>query len=115
MGVLTSRMLWRLEDIGGGRVMRGFRRGDEWVRAGTPMTGAELRAMPITNLRCMVEGHVIEVWPRDLSGLPPDVDQVQRHVVSAGFGKFHVYEGTRLTEQPLTKAEAEALAGRTVQ
>jgi hypothetical protein len=61
--------------------------------------------MPVANRQALIDKRFIEVFPKDATGAG------ERHIVSAGFGKYHVIEGKKLNEFPLTKQEADALAG----
>ncbi len=107
-----------LDQIGGGRVIRGFRKAGEYVRVGTYLTAEEILDINPTNRTSLI-GHFIDVWPKspDRRISPPPrpaatAEQAERHVVSLGFNKFLVIEGTKLTEEPVSRSEAYALAGR---
>jgi hypothetical protein len=68
--------------------------------AGDILTRADLMAMPISNFRALVDNHAIEPWP----WRPPG----EMHIVAVKGGCL-VFEGERLTPEPVTKDEAEAL------
>lgn len=108
-------MLLRAERIGGAYVRRGFTAKGEYLKTGTHLTRADVLSFPSTNRQALLDGGYIEVYPPGAPGLegiaPADT---QRFVASAGFGNFNVYEGRKLNSAPLTKAEAQALAGMTV-
>src|SRR5260221_3410541 len=97
----------RHEDIGGGRVRRGFRNGETYLPPGTLLTAEQIMAFPYANRSALID-RFIEVWPAQAT--------MQKHpgptrvmMVHMGGGKFNVIEGWVLTESPLEKAEAEDL------
>lgn len=94
------------QEIGGGIVRRGFTMGAERVRSGRELTKEELLSMPPANRNALVEKKYIELYP-ERPAAPG-----QRHVVSAGFGRFDVIEGRKLNASPMTKEEANKLAGK---
>lgn len=92
------------EMFGGAVVRRRINRGDQPpLMAGDVLTREQLKSMPVTNLRALIDNHTIETWP-----WRPPVGEI--HVVHIGRGLHHVYEGERLTPEPISKEEAEALA-----
>jgi hypothetical protein len=91
------------ESYGGATIRRRINRGDQPpLLAGETLTRADLMAMPISNFRALIDNRAIEPWPYR----PPG----EMHVVQVGKDRFHVFEGERLTAEPVTKDEAEALA-----
>ena len=90
------------ESFGGAVVRRRVSRsvGEPWL-AGDTITRAELQAMPVSNLRALIDNHTIEPWP----WRPPG----ELHLVAMGKGQFRVFEGEELTAGPIGKEEAEAL------
>jgi hypothetical protein len=114
----------KLDEIGGGRVIRRFQRGDKWLNVGAYLTRDEILSINPTNRSSLI-GNYIDVWPQSpdapssggrvvASSSTPAAAVIGtgRHVVSLGFGKFKVYEGVLLTDEPVTRAEAYALAGK---
>jgi hypothetical protein len=92
--------------IGGGVVRRRIGvAGGDGVLAGTRLTREQVLAMPVANRRAMISTGHISVWPLN--------EQVggERFAVHLGFGKYDVVEGRKLNAEPLTKEQAEALAG----
>lgn len=103
-------MLIEEADIGGARVRRTFRRGNEQLQAGHMLSAAEVVAFAPANRRALIEAGHIEVYPR------PPVESVgvgsdaELHMVHLGGGKYDVIKGVKLNDSPLTKDEAEELA-----
>lgn len=90
------------DQIGGGRAVRRF----SGHIAGDLLSAAELRGMK--NLRALIKANMVAVWPKPPEGEPPE-----RLVVRAGPaspGLFHVFEGRRLNDAPLSREQADALA-----
>ena len=111
------RYRMKLDEIGGGRVIRPFRMGSETVPYGRRLTREQILSMGASNLTTLI-GQNIDVWPRADEGLPPSTpvppdraERTDRHVVSLGFGRYKVYEGL-LTDEPVTRSQAYALAGK---
>jgi hypothetical protein len=108
----------RIEEIGGGRVVRTFKLADRNVMAGESIDVATLSRMPIANRNALIENGSIAVWPKG-DGAPTitarpaaaakPAEGTQRFMINKGFGKFAVIEGRVLNEAPLDKAAAEAL------
>lgn len=100
-------------EIGGGTVRRGFRCGDRYRKSGEPLSRAEIMAIPAVNRRVLIEKQYILVYPvsplaphgTDASGFP-----LQRVAVKDESGDYHVLEGRRINEEPLTKKQAVDLA-----
>lgn len=95
------------QDIGGARVRRVFRRGDEAMLAGRILTAAEVIAIAPANRRALREAGFIELFPKG-----PVESVGERHIVHMGGGKYDVIAGRRLNDAPLTKEQAEDLATR---
>ena len=105
-----------LDQIGGGVVVRPFRRGTEFVRVGTNVTPEELMSMTAANRNALLD-KFIRVYPKPPSGVASRSDGVgrgraERHIVPLGFGHYHVVEGVQLTQKPVTRQEAYSLAGK---
>jgi hypothetical protein len=106
-----------LNQIGGGLVIRAFDMGGHRVNVGTRLTREQVLSINPANRSSLV-GRFIDVWPQpDSAGSPPPqpvkAGQAERHVMSLGFNRFHVIEGVQLTDEPVDRAEAYALAGKT--
>ena len=95
-----------LDDIGGGRVHLPFTMGGRRMKTGDRMTAAEILAIPRANRMGLIQNRFIKTWPAGMDG-----EDIDRHVVNRGSGKFDVIEGRRLNAQPLTQAQAHSLAG----
>lgn len=102
--------------IGGARVMRRIERPElqAWL-AGTELTADQVKAIPLSNRRALIDNGHIVVMPRAVldetrpdNGLPAEPGE--RFPVHEGGGRWSVYEGRKLNENPLSKDEAEALA-----
>ena len=105
-----------LSEIGGGRVVRAFMMGGKRIMAGVHFTNEQIAAINPTN-RVALLGRFIAVWPKaPEAGSPPPraagAERAERYIVPLGFGRFEVIEGISLTDGPVTKREAQALAGK---
>lgn len=100
-------MIIRTQDIGGGYVRRRFSRGTEAMTPGQQLTREEILAFPHANRQSLVDNGYVDIYP-------PSAEQLaaprQRFVAGGSFGRFDVYEGRKLNDAPLSKAEALALA-----
>lgn len=98
----------RHEDIGGGRVRRGFRSGETYMKPGTELSAEQIMAFPYAN-RCALIDRFIEVWPAHAVPQPETTPKgpTKTMMVHMGGGKFNVIEGWVLNEAPLEKHEAE--------
>lgn len=101
-------------DIGGARIRMGFSRGNVRMKAGDHLTADEVRSIPPANRRALASSGFIEVYPqrvqvvqREAAAVPGD-----RFIVQVGKGQFNVIEGRRLNDQPLSREDAEKLAGK---
>lgn len=111
---VTSRALRNLvaEDIGGGVVMKAFRgTGGEMVLAGTRLTEEQVRAMPRANRESLVDNHRLHILSKSQASVGPLSADTQVFTVHLGGGKYNVIEGVKINDEPITKEEAEALAG----
>lgn len=117
-GRLINRM--PLDMIGGGRVVRRFSNGDKWVEPGTILDGDFIRSLPQANRNVLLQNN-IAVWPKAQTGgfasatesaSADGAERGERHVVSLGFNRFNVIEGVRLNDEPLSRSDAYALAGK---
>src|SRR5882672_2783295 len=93
----------RHEDIGGGKVRRGFRSGDKYLAPGTILTSEQILAMPYAN-RCALIDRFIEVWPAEANRQPAQKHEGPTRVmmIHMGGGKFNVIDGWVLNEEPLS-------------
>lgn len=95
-------------DIGGGIVTRTFRDGEIQRKSNDPKTGfltaAQIMAMPAANRQALIDKKYIAIYPRTPGN-------AERFVIPAAFGKFEVIEGVRVTDAPVAKDQAYALAG----
>lgn len=97
---------------GGAYVRRRFTFGGEELRAGATLSADQLRSIPIANRRALISTGKIEIWPQapaDGSSLPAGSETFLVHL---GGGKYHVVKGVRLTEQTVSREEAEEIATR---
>ena len=93
-------MIIKDSDIGGGKVLRAFTMGGETLKNGTHLSRDQILAMPYNNRQALIDGGRLAVYPP-----APDA----RFIHHEGFGKFHVVEGRRITDEPVTKEEAERI------
>jgi hypothetical protein len=96
-------------DIGGARVRRVFSMRGEMVKANRHLSVDEVLAIPIANRRALVDAGYLEVYPKSSSA--KRVDDA-RFVIRTGADKFDVIAGHKLNSEPLSRAEADRLAGR---
>ncbi len=94
-------MITRDHDIGGAKVLRGFSMGGTYRKSGEMLSRQEVLSIPTNNRQALIDGGKMSVYPP-----APE----SRFVVSAGFNKWHVYEGRRLTDTPVEKDEAQRIA-----
>lgn len=95
-------MIISADNFGGAVVRRRINRGEQpALTNGDLLTREDLRAMPIGNLRALIDNHTIEPWPWRPS--------TELHLVGVAKGQFLVFEGERLTAEPMSKEDAEAL------
>jgi hypothetical protein len=97
-------------DIGGARVRRIFRNGDQMLRAGTMLSADQVLSIPPANRRALAEAGFIELYPRPIIESVGIGSNAERHIVHMGGGKYDVIAGIKLNDGPLTKDEAEDLA-----
>jgi hypothetical protein len=90
------------DGYGGATVRRRIDRPGGPLVAGDILSREDLKAMPVSNLRALIDNNAIEPWP----WRPPG----ELHIVHIGRGLYDVFEGEKLTPEPLSKDEAEALA-----
>ncbi|WP_407146254.1 hypothetical protein [Bradyrhizobium sp. ORS 86] len=104
-------------DIGGARVRRVFRSGNEMLKSGTMLSADEVLAIPAANRRALREAGFIEIFPRGpVQSVGTDDADSQMHIVHLGGGKYDVIAGKKLNaDGPLSKEEAEELATRPLQ
>lgn len=113
---LATAMKLPVHMVGGGQVIRPFYDGKRQIKVGTTLTGDEIRALPAANRQALL-GRFIAVWPQSSGGgvasRSPDDTGTERHVVALGFGRgYRVIEGREISEKPLSREEAFALAGK---
>lgn len=111
---VTSRALRNLvaDDIGGAVVLKAFRgTGGEMVLAGTRLTEEHVRAMPRANRESLVDNHRLHILSKSQASVASEPRDTHAFVVHLGAGKYNVIEGVKINDEPITKEEAEALAG----
>lgn len=95
-------MIINANSYGGATVRRRIDRPGAPLIAGDIISREELLAMPVSNLRALIDNNAIEPWP----WRPPG----QLHIVHVGRGLWDVFEGEKLTPEPLPKEDADAFA-----
>lgn len=101
-------MIVREEDIGGATVRRLFNRIGDPVRVGMVLSREEVLRFPSSNRQSLIDGGYIAIFPPAPEVLAPPTAEL--HIVSRGFGKFDVIDGTKINGDPLeSREEAEAL------
>lgn len=99
--------------IGGAIVRRTFSCGDRQLRNGERLSAEQVLAMPISNRNALVDKKYMDLFPKggDASGAAASGE---RFVISMGFGKYMVIEGRKITDGPIDREQAYALAGKAV-
>lgn len=100
-------------ELGGGKVTRGFFMGGRRMLQGMIVTGDELRSMRPMNRSSLIERGYLHVWPKDHGDVSGQSAKGSvRFVKPIGFGRgYDVIEGRLLNAEPLGKEEAYKLAG----
>lgn len=98
-------------DIGGARVRRVFSMRGEQVHANRHLSVDEVLAIPIANRRALVDAGFLEVYPKRAQAKRANE---ARFVIrtSKDREEFDVITGYKVNDKPLTRAEADRLAGR---
>lgn len=96
-----------IEQAGGAYVRRRFTMGASDMLPGSVISGPVLATIPPANLTALINTGKLETFPAAPAGDEPGV----RFAVHLGFGKYDVIEGRKITDEPITKEEAEALVG----
>jgi hypothetical protein len=99
-------------EIGGGYVRLKFTDHERSYKMGEPLTAEKIKSFH--NYRRLIDVGMIAVYPpphkSTLNGIETaPVAVSERHIVSAGFGRFDVYEGRKLNQKSLSKEDAEKL------
>jgi hypothetical protein len=93
-------------EIGGGIVRRLFTRDGQALKAGTRLTREEILAMSINNRRALIRNGALDIYP-PLPAAAPSAGQ--RFALHIGGGRYEVISGSKLTAEPVTKDEAQAI------
>lgn len=95
-----------IERAGGAYVRRAFEFGERKLTTKDTLTAQEVASIPISNLNALINTGRIELWP----AAPDQMFVAERFAVHLGFGKWIVVEGRQITDGPVTKEQAEAIA-----
>ncbi len=98
-----------IEAAVGAVVHRHFDMGGIKRRPGDVLTSDDIADVPRANLNSLIGTGIIELV-RSAVGEGGSTDPIERFSVHIGGGKYIVIEGRKLTEEPVTKEEAAALA-----
>lgn len=104
-----------IDEIGGGKVVRGFTAGTEYLHVGAALTADFIKSIPAANRNTLIDKNFIQVWPKAVAVSPPVAvagRTAERYTVPLGFGRYDVVSGFKINDAPLTKAEADKLAGK---
>ena len=96
--------------IGGAIVRRQVRTSNGNWTPGMKLTAEQVLAMRPINRNALVDKKFIELFPK--GGEQSSAVGGERFVVSMGFDKFMVIEGKKLTDEPIDREQAYALAGK---
>ena|SRR5579864_2942755 len=110
----VSEMIARLpiDSLGGARVFRPCTIGGELRKGGDVLDAATLASLPRQTLRALVDQRFIVPWPKaaGVAEVPADFEVYVYNRL--GTSTYDVVLGKRLHDQPLSKADAEALAAK---
>jgi hypothetical protein len=98
-------------DIGGARVRRTFSMKGSHVATNRHLSADEVLAIPIANRRALADAGYIEIYPKRSAAKPV---HEARFVIRTGADKFDVIAGYKVNSEPLSRNEADRLAGRGV-
>jgi hypothetical protein len=96
-----------IEQAGGAYVRRRFTMGNRDLINGDILSAADLAVIRPANLTALINTGKLETFPAG----PTAAGDSGRFAVHLGFGKYDVIEGHKITDEPVTKEEAEALVG----
>jgi hypothetical protein len=102
--------IWSLpdDDIGGAFVRRGFNCGGEYLKAGTMLSADQVRSIRMVNRRALSVSGALDIYP--VAPALAETADFDRYVIHRGGGHYDVIAGRKLNDDPLSKADAEALA-----
>ena len=105
------------DQIGGGVVRQRFTSVGRQLTVGDRLTREEVLAIPRANRDALVRNSQLLLVPTHPENAAAAAGRpTERFMLSLGGGKYGVIEGWKLTADPVSKAEAEALlAGRDTQ
>lgn len=92
-------------DIGGAIVRRYFN--NNTMRPGDRLTREQVLAL--RNRQALIRTEHIKVFP---PGDSASTEASERHVAHIGGGRFNVIAGRKINDEPLSRAEADVLAGQ---
>jgi hypothetical protein len=98
-------------DIGGARVRMSFTMKGAMLAKNRHLTADEVLAIPIANRRALADSGYLEVYPKRSAAKPV---HEARFVIRTGADKFDVIAGYKVNSEPLSRNEADRLAGRGV-
>lgn len=99
----------RPDQLGGAKVFRAF----GTYKRGDIIPPDALAAMPMANLRALMDQRFIVAWPLGEGPVPvaPVIRQGEPHIVQRpGTNRYDVILGEKLNVAPLSKADADRLA-----
>lgn len=97
-----------VERAGGAYVRRRMPFGDRDLGPGDTLTAREVASIPRANLNALINTGKLELWPAapGAQGVSGPLERVAVHI---GAGRYVVIEGRKITDEPVNKAEADAL------
>ena len=110
----TTELIARLppDQLGGARVFRPTMLFGQVYQRNEVISAEVLRKVPRQNLRALIDQRFIVAWPVAASSVPVATDGEVFVFNRPGTSKFDVVVGQRLNAEPLSKADAEALAAQ---
>ncbi len=97
-------------DIGGAVVRRPFSFHGKVILAGTLLSEADIRSIPVSNRNALRDNSYIQLYPKAPDNAYKPAGKTSVFVVHRGGGAYDVIEGVKINEEPLSKSDAEALA-----
>lgn len=108
-------------------MLRGFSSRGRYLRAGDVLTADEVRAIPLDNLRALIDNRQLDPFPASPPASEEARTQIQaqaerirelearlagteRYAVHRGRGLYDVILGWKLNAEPLAEEDAKALA-----
>ena len=94
------------ENAGGAYIRRRIMIDGVWRNAGEILSAERVAKIPRANLVALINTGRLELWPKAPETPPANTSYF---LVRSGPGLWHIIEGVQITDEPLSRADAEAL------